>query len=94
MIDSPEVYSNSRILSVISRSFKPSEILYSKIGKLHNSKVGHFGVERILKRFLAQNNTWKYQRQHVKWFVDHCPCRHECNAMNVDEWKEKIRRGG
>ena len=68
-IDSPEEYSNSRILPVISRSFKPRDILYSKIGKLHNSRVGHFGVERILKRFLAQNDTWKYQRQHVKWFI-------------------------
>ena len=57
MIDSPEEDSNSRILSAISRSFKPTDILYSKIGKLHKSKVGHFGVERILKRFLAQNNT-------------------------------------
>ena len=80
MIDSPEEYSNSRILSVILRSFKPSDILYSKIGKLHNSKVGHFGVERILKRFQAQNDTWKYQRQHVKWFIDYCPC---CQKMSV-----------
>ena len=72
--------SSPKILSVISRSFKPSDILYSKIGKLHNSRVGHFGVERILKRFQAQNDTWKYQRQHVKWFIDHCPCcqKNEC----------------
>ena len=70
MIDSPEEYSNSRILSVISRSFKPSDILSSKIGKLYNSKVGHFGIERMLKHFLAKNDTWKYQRQHVKWFID------------------------
>ena len=34
---------------------RQSDILYSKIGKLHNSRVGHFGVERILKRFQAQN---------------------------------------
>ena len=74
MIDPPEEYLNSRILSVIPRSFKPSDILYSKIGRLHNSKVGHFGVERILKRFQAKNYTWKFQRQHVKWFIDHFPC--------------------
>ena len=80
MIDSPDEYSNSRILSVISRSFKPNDILYSKIGRLHNSTVGHFGVERILKRFQAKNDIWKYQRQHVKWFIDHCPC---CQKMNI-----------
>ena len=80
MIDFPEEYSNSRILSVTSRSFNLSDILYSKIGKLHNSKVGHFAVGSILKRFLAQNDTWKYQRQHVKCFIDHCPC---CQKMSV-----------
>ena len=56
MIDSPEKYLNSWILSVISRSFKPNDIFYSKIGRLHNSKVGHFRVERILKRFQAKND--------------------------------------
>ena len=69
MINSPNEYSNSRIFSVISRSFKPNDILYSKIGRLHNSTVGHFGV-----------NIWKYQRQHVKWFINHCPC---CQKMSV-----------
>ena len=83
MIDSPDEYSNSRILSVISRSFKPNGILYSKIGKLHNSKVGHFGVERILKRFQANNDIWKYQRQHVKWFIDHCPCCQKINVLKI-----------
>ena len=58
-IDSPEEYSNSRILPVISRSFKPRDILYSKIGNLDNSKVGHFGVKRILKRYQAENKNWK-----------------------------------
>ena len=74
MIDSPDEYSNSRILSEISRSFKPDGILYSKIGRLYNSTVGPFGVERMLKHFQAKNVIWKYQRQHIKWFIDHCPC--------------------
>ena len=80
MIDSPDEYSNYHILSVISRSFKRNGILYSKIGGLHNSKVGHFGVERTLKYFQAKNDNWKYRRQHVKWFIDHCPC---CQKMRV-----------
>ena len=61
MIDSPEEYSSSKILSVISRSFKPNDILNSKIGRLHNSKVVHFGVERILKRFQAKNDILEWR---------------------------------
>ena len=80
IIDSPDEYLNIRILSIISRSFKPNDILYSKINRLHNSKVGHFGVERVLKCFQAKNDIWKYQRQHVKWFIDHRSC---CQKMNV-----------
>ena len=56
MIDSPDEYSNSRILSVLSRSFKPNSILYSKIGRLHNSTIGHFGVKRILANKRAFGN--------------------------------------
>ena len=38
---------------------------------LHNTVVGHYGLERTLKRFKDLNNTWEYQRQHVRYFIDH-----------------------
>ena len=79
MINFHDEHSNSRILSVISKSFKPNGILYSKIRRLHNSTVGHFGVERILKYFQAKNDIWKYQRQHVEWFIDHV--QNECIVL-------------
>ena len=49
-IDSPQEYSDEHILSAISRLNNPNKIQYSKIGKLHNSKFGHFGLERTLQR--------------------------------------------
>ena len=51
MVDSPQEYSEEHILSAISASIKPNESQIAKIGKLHNSKIGHFGLERTLKRF-------------------------------------------
>jgi hypothetical protein len=42
------------------------------IGKVHNSHVGHHGLERILKRLQDIKKTWQFQRQHVRWFIDHC----------------------
>ena len=81
MIDSPEEYSPEYILSALHiESYKPSPFQYSKIGMLHNTVVGHYGLERTLKCFKDLNDTWEYQRQHVRYFIDHCPC---CQKMNM-----------
>ena len=80
MIDSPKGYSPEYILSALHiESYIPSPSQYSNIGMLHNSIVGHYGLERTLKRFKDLNDTWEYQRQHVRYFIDHCPC---CQKMN------------
>ena len=47
---------------------------------LHNTDVGHYGLERTLKRFKELKDTWEYQRQHVRYLIDHCPC---CQKMNI-----------
>ena len=65
-IDSPEEYSPEYILSALHiESHKPSPSQYFKIGMLHKTVVGHYGLERTLKRFKDLNDTWEYQRQHV-----------------------------
>ena len=74
-------YSPEYILSVLyieSHKLSPSQ--YSKIGILHNTVVGHYGLERTLKRFKDLNDTWEYQRQHIRYYIDHCPC---CQKMNM-----------
>ena len=73
-------YTEEHILSAISASTKPNKIQYSKISKLHNSKVGHFGLERTLRSFKKLNNVWQFQRQHVRHFIDNCPC---CQKMSM-----------
>ena len=58
MIDTPKEYSLEYILSALHiESYKPSPSQYSKIGMLHNSIVGHFGLERKLKRFKDLKDT-------------------------------------
>ena len=80
MVDEPKEYTEEHILSAISASTKPNKIQYSKISKLHNSKVGHFGLERTLRRFKELKNVWQFQRQHVRHFIDNCPC---CQKMSM-----------
>lgn len=64
----------------IIEKFKLSRYQYQSIAELHNSKVGHFGVDRTMKRLLDVKTKWQFQRQHVKWFIDHCPC---CQKMSM-----------
>ena len=83
-IDSPKEYSPECILSALHiESCKPSPSQYSKIGMLHNTVVGHYGLERTLKRFKDLNDTWEYQRQHVRYFMDHCPCCQKVNMLKI-----------
>ena len=53
MIDGPTECTEEQILSALFISNKPIKIQYSKISKLRNSKVGHFGLERTLRRFMG-----------------------------------------
>ena len=42
------------------------------IASVHNSFVGHFGLERKLKRLKETGETWEFQRQHVRHYIDGC----------------------
>ena len=61
---------------------KPNESQIAKIGMMHNSKVGHFGLERTLKHLKDQNDVWQFQRQHIRHFIDRCAC---CQKMSMLE---------
>ena len=80
IIDSPKEYLPEYLSALHIESYKPSSSQYSKIGMLHNTVVGHYVLERTLKRFKSLKDTWEYQRQHVRYFIDHCPC---CQKMNM-----------
>jgi hypothetical protein len=53
------------------------------IASVHNSIMGHHGVERTLQRLRAQfpkeSAEWLYQREHVRHFINKCPC---CQKMS------------
>ena len=72
MVYSPQKYSKEHILSAISASNKRDKSQIAKIGMMHNSKVGHFGLERALKHLKDQKYVWQFQRQHVRHFIDEC----------------------
>ena len=49
------------------------------IGKVHNSSVGHHGVERTISKIKESGKSWAHMRQHVRTFIARCPC---CQLMS------------
>jgi Integrase zinc binding domain len=84
MIDFPEEYTPETIMAAnVIEKFKMTRFQHDTISKFDNSQVGHFGLERTLKRLKDTNNTWQLQRQHVRWFIDHCPCCQKMSMLKV-----------
>ena len=54
--------------------------VYKLIREVHNSNVGHFGLEKTLSRLKDLKHEWKGMRAHVKTFIDKCPC---CQKMST-----------
>jgi hypothetical protein len=81
MKDAPREYSEAAVFSAsIIEKFTLTKVQYRTISSVHNSNVGHFGLDRTLKRLKAIGKVWEFQRQHVRYFIDHCPC---CQKMSL-----------
>ena len=58
------------ISASIIEMFKLTPNQQRVIACVHNSFVGHFSLERTLKRLKEIRETWDFQRQHVRHFND------------------------
>jgi hypothetical protein len=58
---------------------KISASQHTLISKVHNSMVGHHGVDRTLNYLIKQGHNWNYMRETVRSFIKKCPC---CQLMS------------
>jgi hypothetical protein len=83
----PELYDSEDILCAITDKFILSTSEYQVIASVHNSVVGHSGVERTIKRltYKLQNlkTSWEFVRQKVKRFIRLCPCCQKMSQLKV-----------
>ena len=64
---------------------------YKLIGSIHNSHVGHFGVEKPLARLMEinphteapRNAPWPNMREHVKRFLKTCPICQKLSQQTI-----------
>ena len=81
MIGNPREYSEEYIIPAsIIEWFKLTPNQQRVITSVHNLFVGHFGLERTLKRLKEIDETWEFQRQHLRHFIDRYPC---CQKMSM-----------
>jgi len=62
------------VFTIIETQFIIPRDKYKVISKVHNSLVGHHGVENTMVKLNQGKKSWLYMREHVKRFVKMCPC--------------------
>jgi transposase InsO family protein len=87
MSEEPDLYDELDILCAITEKFVLNSSEYQMISSVHNSLVGHSGLERTVKRltFKLQNlkTSWKFLRQKVKRFIALCPCCQKMSQLKI-----------
>ena len=71
------IYRNTQCrgeLNALNENLKPiPNDVYNRIRAVHNSVVGHLGVERTMRRLLRQKYSIDYLREYVRAFIKQCP---------------------
>ena len=62
---------------------KISQDTYRKLSQIHNSSVGHLGVERTLAKLRRSNNIWEGMRSDVIAFIRGCPLCQKMSKIKV-----------
>ena len=76
-----QVEISDTFLAPILDGYKLDSETYKRISSVHNSMVGHFGVEKTYERCKERWGVWDHMREDIKFFIKHnCSC---CQKMNV-----------
>ena len=67
----------------VLKGLKIPDDKYKLLGQVHNTNVGHHGLDRMLKKLRSQGNEWKEMRDHARKFIDNCPCCQKMNNLKV-----------
>ena len=65
------------------RGFQHPTGHFQAIAKVHNSNVGHHGVERTLAKLHLLKQTWTHMREHIRSFIKQCPGCQKMSYLSV-----------
>jgi len=70
-------------LAILAQPRNLTKELYQKIAKVHNSTVGHLGVERVMAKLKRLEDTWEGMRADVILFLKQCPACQKMSRLKV-----------
>ena len=78
-----ETQIDTEILAVLALAPSLSDEIHKKLSMVHNSTVGHLGVERTLFRLKRLKDIWPNMRTDVSLFIHQCPCCQKISRLKV-----------
>jgi len=75
-------------LNLLEQEYKIPADKYKLISAVHNTVVGHHGVERTVNKLHAllkeKAGEWQYMTEHVRQFIRrHCPCCQKMSQLKI-----------
>ena len=61
--------------------FRLEDKIYKRLDKVHNSTIGHLGVDKMLMKLKKNNIQWKGMRMDCKKFIFQCACCQKMTAL-------------
>ena len=74
--------SSSFTVSALTAIEPASDDQLEYIQMCHIAIVGHNGVDRTLTRLFSLQQVWKHMKQHVRTFIQNCPCCQKLSAKD------------
>lgn len=56
---------------------------YEQIAKVHNTLIGHHGINRTCHKLDQLELYWPLRKQHVKMFIQDCPCCQKMSQLKI-----------
>jgi len=78
-IEEGEIVENICVLEGVEAIEPLPSHIYEKIKKVHNTDIGHFGLEKSIEKLRSMGVTWAGMRKDVRKFLSRCPC---CQKMS------------
>ena len=87
MIEEPDLYDPHDVLCASLNKFILTSAEHTVISTVHNSLVGHHGLERtvdkLTRKLKVSNTKWQFLRQKVKRFIQICPCCQKMSQLKI-----------
>ena len=70
-------------IAILAQPRELNPEVYRKLAKVHNSSVGHLGVERTMAKLKRHGDQWEGMKADIISFIKKCPCCQKMSKLKV-----------